>query len=191
MKHLLSVTAVGLALLVMAVPSGRATAGPPEKAGGDGPPVIMWEPSDPNAWSVGGQGQVLSIIQQMEARIRKIPLTGLVTDGMIAQVAAIYGDNGTMTGDDGTTYRGAREIAMYFRALSLCRKLADLRIEIKFVYAKEFTDRARDAGGKPEDIIHSLYFILSCSYRVNGQLVDPPSATLCAHSRTCECGTGK
>ncbi|MEN6311375.1 MAG: hypothetical protein ABFD80_07545, partial [Acidobacteriota bacterium] len=115
MKHLLRVTAIAVVILAMAVPSGRASAGPPPKDGEETPPVIMWEPADPNAWTIGGRRQVASIIERMEARIHKIPPDVLVTPDVIGEIAAIYGDNASLTGYDGTTYRGAREIAMYFR----------------------------------------------------------------------------
>jgi len=191
MKHLMRMAAVVLVILVMAVPSVRATAGPPQKEGGEPLPMIMWEPANPNAWTVNGRAQVLGIIERMQALIRKIPLVGLVTSDVIGQVAALYGDNGILTSIDGTTLRGAREIAMYFRQLALCQRVADIRIEIKFVYAMEYTARARDAGGRPEDIVHSLYFILSCSFLVDRQPVMLASSTSCPHSRLCECNYGK
>jgi hypothetical protein len=126
----------------------------------------------------------------MRTRINKIPPRVPLTPGLIAEVTALYGPNGILTGHDGLTYRGDREISMYFHQLICCHKVEDLKIEIKFVYAKEFTERAKNPNGSPEDIIHSLYFILSCSYRLDGQFVDPPSSTDCPHSRMCECSYG-
>jgi hypothetical protein len=180
---------LAFALLGMAFSAGRAVTNRPDQPRAEAMkgPMILWEPEDLKAWSEPGVAQVQHIVQQLQEDIDKIPPAGPLTKDMIARIAAIYGANGIMTGHDGETYRGSREIAMYLSYLTLCRKVTDFRIQIKLVYAKEFTAVAKNLRGSDDDIIHSLYFILSTSYKIDGVPVDPLSSTECPHVRICEC----
>jgi hypothetical protein len=140
MRSSLRFIVVALVLLAMAIPPGKAVTGQEKTQSLAPPPMVTWEPIDPNAWSQNGRAQVSGIIQRMQKSIDLLPPKGLLTGDTVRQVAAIYGPNGILTGYDGLTYRGAREIAMYFHQLMFSRHVEDLKIEIKFVYAKEFTD---------------------------------------------------
>jgi hypothetical protein len=159
-------------------------------------PIILWEPALTEGvkaggvgWSPGGKDQVMDIIKKMQDKLDQIPASGPLTEKAIGEIASVYGTNGILTGYDGTTYRGEREIAMYFRLLSLTQSVTDVRIEIKLVYAKEFVQVANNMKGSPDDVIHSLYFVLATSYKIDGVPVDPPSSTECPHIRKCECST--
>jgi hypothetical protein len=147
-------------------------------------PVIMWEPDNPIQKS---KGQLLGIIENLQKQIDAIPSKGPLSPPMISQIAELYGQNGNFTAHDGWTLRGNREIRLYFSRLLDCHKVTDFRIEIKFVYAKEFTDTVKKLTGTLEDISHSVYFILCNSFVLDGQLVRVPGSLSCAHQYPCPC----
>jgi hypothetical protein len=184
---------VALAVLGAVLSAGKLAASLPEASQGPrvNPPTLMLDPEDPKDWSANGLTQIHGIIEKLQTAIDKIPPTGPLTSGMVTDIVNIYGANGIMTGHDGATYRGTREISMYLRQLALCSRITDFRIEIRVVYAKEFTDLAKLTKGSDNDVIHSVYFILNTSYKINGVPVDPPSSTSCPHIRVCECDRSK
>jgi|GEM_PF-5963332 len=175
----------------MAIPLGQTLACKTQsRTAEEAAPKIMWEPENLKDWSVNGKAQVEKTIFDLQNEIARLPANGPITAEMIPQIAAIYGANGIMTGYDGKTYRGDREISKYFGQLVACRTVEDLQIRIKFVYAEEFT-RAKMKDGRDDDVIHSLYYILLCSYRVDVRVVDPLSSTSCGHIRVCDCDRSK
>jgi hypothetical protein len=148
-------------------------------------PTIMWEP-DVSHWSPASRTQVMNIIAGLQQRIDAIPSKVPVTPAIVGQIAATYGANGNFTGADGWTYKGSEEIAAYLNKVLIPGHLADFRIEIKFVYAKEFTERL-NKGKEAQDVVHSLYFVFSNAFMLNARIVDPPGSTNCPHIRICEC----
>ena len=147
---------------------------------------VMWEPEF-SQWNPKSRAQVVKIVSDLQKLIESIPIKVPLAQGTIPQIAAIYGGNGIFTGHDGVTYRGEREIALYLKSLIAGHKVSDFGIKIKFVYAKEFTDVLNDPHGLPDDVIHSVYFILSSSFMLDGRIVDPPGSTNCPHIRVCDC----
>lgn len=147
-------------------------------------PLIMWDPGE-GSWIQTSRQQLLNIIDKLRAQIDAIPSKGSLTTAMISQIADVYGDNGNLTGYDGWTLRGKREISLYFTSLLACHKIADLKIEMKFAYAKEFTDTFKNPK-KPEDIVHCVYFILCISYVLDGKLVSAPGFAYRGHQAPCQ-----
>lgn len=178
---------LGVAFVVAALASFALIGAQPEPAPPmkPGVPVIMWEP-DVSHWSPVSRTQVMNIIAGLQKRIDAIPSKVPVTPAIVGQIAAIYGANGNFTGADGWTYKGSEEIAAYLNRILIPGHLADFRIEIKFVYAKEFTERL-NKGKEPQDVVHSLYFVFSNTFMLNGRMVDPTGSTNCPHIRVCEC----
>lgn len=145
--------------------------------------LIMWDPGE-GSWIQNSRVQLLDIIKKLQQQIDAIPSKGPLTPAMISQIADVYGDNGNLTEHDGWTLRGKREISLYFARLLDCHRVTDLKIEIKFVYAKEFTDTFKNPK-KPEDIVHSVYFVLCISYMLDGQSVSVPGSANRAHQGSC------
>lgn len=151
--------------------------------------LVMWEP-DVSRWSQPSRDQVLMTIERLQQAIDRIPPRGPLTPAIIRQIVDVYGANGNLTGHDGLTYKGDQaaknKIPDYLRANM--GAISDFSIEIKAVYAKEFTSAFKNVKNPNDnDVVHSLYFIFSNSFLLNGHLVDPPGSTNCPHIRICEC----
>jgi hypothetical protein len=149
-------------------------------------PLIMWEP-DESMWIPKSQAQVHMIIERLQQQVSALSPKGSLTPELISRVSDLYGQDGIFTGHDGWTLRGNREIRLYFTQLLLCHKVSDFRIEIKFVFAKEFTDTVKKETGTLDDISHSLYFILLNSYVLDGKLIRLPALLSCTHQYPCPC----
>jgi len=155
--------------------------------------VIMWEP-DVSRWSPPSRDQVLMTIDNLQKAIDKVNVGGNLTPAIIDDILIVYGANGNLTGHNGLTYKGDPHakltIGDYLHANM--GAISNFRIEIKAVYAKEFTAVLRNSQDpKGEDVVHSLYFILSNSFLLNGHPVDPTGSTNCPHIRMCDCDRSK
>lgn len=148
-------------------------------------PLIMWDP-DERSWDPVSKQQLLTIVKGLQTQLDAIP-SGSLTPAVISQIADVYGDNGNLTGYDGWTLRGKREISLYFMRLLDCHKTTDFKMEIKFVYVKEFTNTFKTAKGSPQAIVHSVYLVLSNSFMLDGQQVKVPGSTNCPHQADCTC----
>jgi hypothetical protein len=153
-------------------------------------PVILWEP-DESAWSQPSKAQVLTIIDRMQKIIDKIQSKGPFDKATIGDIVLAYGANGIMSGAEGWTLRGNRQIATYFSNLLRNSKVSDFKIEIKFVYAKEFTERFNDTKTPADAVVHSVYFVFSNSYSLDGRPVYSGGSTNCPHIKGCDCSNGK
>ena len=147
---------------------------------------IFWEPAE-SAWRQPSKDQAFFTINSLMQKISAIPANTPLTPAMVKQITAIYGPDGNLTGYDGSTYQGSKEIALYLEQLLCCHQVSNLKIEIKLVYVKEFTDRLYSPRVQPTDIVHTLYYILSNSYMMDGHRVVPPGSTICAHQTGCSC----
>jgi hypothetical protein len=141
-------------------------------------------------WEESGVRYVRDYLKDLGARLGKLVIPGPLTHDMVPEIVAIYGDNGNFTGHDGVTYRGVREISVYLNSLLDCHKITDFRIEPKVVYAKQIPPHLRIDKGD-FTVIHSIYFIFSCTFLVDGRLIDPLGSTDCTHVKMCECPKGK
>jgi hypothetical protein len=150
-------------------------------------PVYILEPVN---FSSAGLSYLKARVGDMMKSINAASSKGPLTHDMVPAIAAIYGDNGNFTGHDGLTYKGKSEISLYFyKLLAAKHTIADFHIQIKVVYAKEFTERLHK-GTLDTDVIHSFYFILASSFKLDNKQVDPPGSTNCRHARVCDCDNG-
>ncbi len=187
-SHMVGIALVALAGALMAGQVGRAQE-PPIELGADRVVVIYDPPLATKgelAWEESGVNYVRGYEKELRVRLAKLVLPGPLTHGMLRDIVAVYGDNGSFTGHDGVTYRGVREIAVYFTSLLDRHKITEFRIEPKVVYAKQIPPHMRVDKGD-ETVIHSIYLILSCTFRLDGRLIDPLGSTSCSHVKLCEC----
>ncbi len=101
---------------------------------------IFWEPAE-SAWKLPSKDQVFFTINSLMQKISAIPANAPLTPAMVKQITEIYGPNGNLTGHDGSTYQGSKEITLYLEQLLCCHHVSDLKIAVKLVYVKEFTDK--------------------------------------------------
>jgi hypothetical protein len=151
--------------------------------------VVIIDPPDVKNWE-GGIQYVNDYVGDLQARLGKLVLPGPLTHAMVPYIVAVYGDNGNFTGHDGVTYRGVREISVYLDTLIGCHKITNFKIELKVVYAKQIPPALRIDRGD-DTVLHNIYFIYSCSFLLDGRLIDPLGSTNCTHVKVCECDRGK
>jgi hypothetical protein len=196
MKILVRLFGVSLAVLFLVLMIGKAGTAPAEQdplpnLGKDvsslpGPVYVL----EPTNFSNTGLSYLKTRVGEMKKMIDTACSKGTLTPDMVPAIAAVYGANGNFTGHDGLTYKGKCEISLYFyKLLAGNHKITDFHIQIKVIYAKEFTERMNTEKGDT-DVIHSFYFILASSFKLDGKQVDPPGSTNCRHARVCDCNNG-
>lgn len=151
--------------------------------------IVIIDPPDVKDWE-GGIQYVKEYVGDLQARLGKLVLPGPLTHEMVPHIVAVYGDNGNFTGHDGVTYRGVREISVYLNTLISCHKITNFKIELKVVYAKQIPPALRIDRGN-DTVVHNIYFIYSCSFLLDGHLIDPLGSTNCSHVKVCECDRSK
>jgi len=184
MKLRLWVSGIGLLVLGLLFSLSQWSMGQAPEPAQTEKTCILYEP-DVKDWIPDSKVQLKSIITQMQTMMDAIPSQGPLSAGIIGQIGDIYGQNGNLTGHDGWTLRGKREIVLYLSSLLACHKVSDFRMEIKSIYAKEFTDTFKNLKRNPGDVAHSVYFILCNSYVLDGQLIKVPGSITRRHQADC------
>jgi hypothetical protein len=153
------------------------------------PSRIFWKPADPSSWSKTGQGNVIQKIMKIEQDLRKISSKrkDLPLDAsQIRDIGDFFGRNGRFTGHDGVTYLGGNDITQYFSHPE--RNFSNVQFRLELVFAEEFSwNDPDDPRGDKTDPLHPIYYILSCSFDLNGTFYDPPGSGNCIHIRACDC----
>ena len=149
--------------------------------------MIVWKPLDQTKWSRDGRDQVLKIIAQMEEKLAKASGSGKLEKDGTKAIGDAFGRNGTFVGHDGETYHGGKKIKKFFDKIvsDPDRSLTSIQFKLEVVYAEEF-DWNKDESGA-DDPLHPIYFVISCSYFLDGVRYDPPGSTHCVHIRSCDC----
>jgi hypothetical protein len=184
-----------LAVLLLTIGfTGTGSPAPEGQAGAslqsETPLPKMWDP-EVSKWSRKSQDQVEDIIKKLQKEIDLFLPAPSLDKKTIRKIAEIYGDNGIFIGHDGLTYRGRREIELYLNTLNAEHKVSNFGIQIKFVYATEFSEAFNNPNGSDEDVVHRVHFILSSSFALDGSHADPPGSTECPHIRVCDCNRSK
>ena len=153
--------------------------------------VINYVPPE-SSWQQESKDQVNKVIDKIEKEIEAINALDTsqgLTNEAIRKIVALHGRNGTYKTHARTTCRGDGEIGVY---LTLNRDLiSNYRIELKVVYAEEYTSVLYAKEKKDGDVVHGFVFIFSNKYKFEGKDVDPDSSTSCPHVRLCECDRGR
>lgn len=194
MKSLVRVLGISFVFLFMALLVGKVGTKPVEAQDSSRGPVIIFDPPESKwvefkpGWNA--RAYIKQITGEMLKPIAKLQSGNPLTKDDIPLIAAVYGANGNFTGHDGLTYRGEREIAMYLDHLISCHKVTAFSIQIKVICAKEFTERAKLKDIPDDAVLHSFYFILASSFKLDGVPVDPLGSTNCSHIKVCDCSKG-
>ena len=154
-------------------------------------PVMIFDPKTSGEWSdeFGGRGAVEDIITEVRKKCAAVSKPGVLDPAKIELIVDIYGDNGSLTGHDGHTYQGRREISRYlYRVLRGGHKITDFNIYMAAVYATELKHMIEMplVKQKNEDFVHVLYFVFAGSYMMDVNLIDPPGSSTYGHRRVCE-----
>jgi len=151
------------------------------------PSRIIWKPESSTDWSPNGRKEVLGIIADMEEKLKMASVKGTLQKGGNIAIEIAFSRNGSFIGYDGITRHGGKKIKKYFDQIvsDPDRKITDIQFQLEVVYAEEFTWNTN--GGLDEDPLHPIYFIISCSYNLDGKRYDPPGSTHCVHIRACDC----
>ena len=205
MKSLVRVLGFSFVFLFMVLLVGKAGTKPVEAQDPLKDAVVVFDPPE-SKWiefkpDWKARTYINEIIDEMLRPLAALQSGKPLTPDEIPLIAAIYGANGNFTGHDGLTYKGICEISMYFyRLITTHHQVTNFSIQVKAVYAKEFTERAKMAKefierGNMKDIpddlvLHSFYFILASSFKLDGKPVDPLGSTNCCHIKVCECSKG-
>jgi hypothetical protein len=154
-------------------------------------PVMIFEPANRKEWSdkFGGIEAVYRIIRDVQVQCDAVSGRNPLNPKTINMIVDIYGDNGNLTGHDGHTYQGRREISRYlYRLLRGGHQITDFNMSVSALYAKEMTHMIEMLKEKQDDsdFVHVIYFVFSGSFKLDGKLIDPPGSSTYGHSRICD-----
>jgi hypothetical protein len=194
MKSLVRVLGVSFVFLFMVLLVGKAGTKPVEAQDPLKDAVVVFDPPE-SRWvefkpDWNARLYINRLIGDMLKPIAHLQSGNPLTPDAIPLIAAVYGANGNFTGHDGRTYKGICEISLYFYRLIGQYHVTDFSIQVKAVYAKEFTERAKMKDIPDDVVLHSFYFILASSFKLDGKPVDPLGSTNCCHIKICECSKG-
>ncbi len=200
MKTLVKVLGVSLVILFLILMVGKAGTKPLGAPDASKGPVIIFDPPvesgewTKSEWFVNHKRvKVTDYLNDLTSRmlgpIDRIDSHVPLTSASVPLIAAVYGANGNFTGHDGLTYKGTCEISLYLYRLINRYKVTDFSIQIKVIYAKKYK-KGLKSERSPNDVLHSFYFILESSFKLDGNPIDPIGSTNCPHVGMCECNSG-
>lgn len=165
-------------------PDREATGLNPEKEKGL---IEIYKPERKD-WSEDGLKEVEKFISMKQEEFSSLS-PEIMDKGNYEAIGNAYGDGGFLSTHEGKSVKGKQAIMKYFKEYS--RNITNLKFKLEFVCAKEFTHTLKMEDKRPKeerdrDIVHVVYLIISVSFDLNGEPIDPPSGSNWRHIRMCE-----
>lgn len=143
--------------------------------------VVILEPDE---FSTEGKKAVMRLMDDVNKELDSFEKP--LTREKAKRIGEFYREQGVLSTHTGETLQGVNAISAYFDELRVKANVKYVKFRLKCLYVKELTHILNQPKKNPEDVVHVAYLIISYSFDLNGERIDPGSGTNRRHVRECD-----